>query len=141
VSIITDAISGLVTGISGAATSVMNAAGLLPADKQAELTATLAKLQTDANNAQNAVNQAEAGVTGTNFFKFFVAGWRPLIGWVCGFAFILQYILQPVVTWAGGHLTAIDMSVPTQVVLGMLGLGTGISRTVEKIQGAAGKHV
>jgi hypothetical protein len=40
--------------------------------------------------AQLAVNQAEAGSQ-----NVFVAGWRPFVGWACGFAFVYAYIVQP----------------------------------------------
>lgn len=146
-SAITDLIGGIVSGLGDTALKIRTAiTGIDPA-KQAEVTeltmniqAAAAKLEADANMAQVQLDQAEAGVTGTNFFKFWVSGWRPFIGWVCGGAFVLQYVVQPVATWLGAHLPQIDMGVPTQVVLGMLGLSQVVTRTVEKIQGAAGNH-
>ena len=67
---IIDIISGLVGGVGDAVSKVTNAVGVLPADKQAELTTTLAKLQADATKAQTDIEHASQGVTGTNFFKF-----------------------------------------------------------------------
>lgn len=146
-SAITDLVTGLVGGIGDAAIKIrMAITGIDPA-KQAEIQELTMNIAAQANQAaadiqkaQIALDQTEAGVTGSNFFKFWVAGWRPFIGWVCGAAFVLQYVAQPVANWCGAHLALIDMSVPTQVVMGMLGLGTGIARTVEKIQGASGNH-
>lgn len=146
-SAITDLVTGIIGGIGDAAVKIRTAlTGIDPAKAAEiqELTLTISEKANEAATqvqlAQSQIDQTEAGVTGTNFFKFWVAGWRPFIGWVCGAAFVLQYVVQPVANWAGGHLAMIDMSVPTQVVMGMLGLGTGIARTVEKIQGASGNH-
>jgi hypothetical protein len=137
---IMDIISGLVGGVGDAVSKVTNAVGVLPADKQAELTTTLAKLQADATKAQTDIEQASLGVTGTNFFKFWVAGPRPFILWICGVAFGLQYVIVPVAHWFGWMIPVIDMGVPTEVVLGLLGLGNIVTRSIEKINGAAGSH-
>jgi hypothetical protein len=146
-SVITDIASGLTGAIGDAALKIRIAiTGIDPA-KQAEIQELTMNIASKANQAaadlqaaQVTLDTAEAGVTGTNFFKFWVAGWRPFIGWVCGSAFVLQYVVQPVANWCGAHLMAIDMGVPTQVVLGMLGLSQVVTRTVEKIQSAAGNH-
>lgn len=85
--------------------------------------------------AQIEVNKAEA--QSSSVFK---GGWRPFIGWVCGFAFAYHFILQPVLLFgvgvAGIQLPALpefDMSQMMPVLLGMLGLG-GL-RTFEKQKG------
>jgi len=146
-SAITDIVTGLVGGIGDAAVKIRTAlTGIDPAKAAEiqELTLNISsktnELATQVQLAQSQIDQSEAGVTGTNFFKFWVAGWRPFIGWVCGSAFVLQYVAQPIANWCGAHLVAIDMGVPTQVVLGMLGLSQVVTRTVEKIQGSAGNH-
>jgi hypothetical protein len=74
--------------------------------------------------AQSATNTAEASNP-----SIFVSGWRPFIGWVCGFGFVYS-IIQPAF-----HLPPIDM----QNIIGILGgmLGLGAMRTVEKIKGVA----
>lgn len=89
--------------------------------------------------AQLEVNRAEAASG-----SVFKGGWRPFIGWVCGFAFAYHFILQPVlifgVTAAGITLPPLpefDMTTLMPVLLGMLGLG-GL-RTVEKIKDKAAK--
>lgn len=83
------------------------------------------------------INKAEAASG-----SIFKGGWRPFIGWVCGFAFAYHFILQPIlifgVTAAGVQLPPLpefDMSQLMPVLLGMLGLG-GL-RTVEKIKDKA----
>ena len=85
--------------------------------------------------AQIEVNKAEAASG-----SVFKGGWRPFIGWVCGFAFAYHFILQPILlfgTAAAGvslpPLPEFDMSQMMPVLLGMLGLG-GL-RTYEKKTG------
>ena len=87
--------------------------------------------------AQIEVNKAEAASG-----SVFKGGWRPFIGWVCGFAFAYHFILQPILlfgTAAAGvslpPLPEFDMSQMMPVLLGMLGLG-GL-RTYEKKTGVS----
>ena len=87
--------------------------------------------------AQIEVNKAEAASS-----SVFKGGWRPFIGWVCGFAFAYHFILQPILlfgTAAAGvslpPLPEFDMSQMMPVLLGMLGLG-GL-RTYEKRTGVS----
>lgn len=74
--------------------------------------------------AQSATNTAEAGSS-----NVFVAGWRPFIGWVCGFGFLYS-IVQPAL-----YLPPVDLNNVIAVLGGMLGLGA--MRTVEKVKGVA----
>lgn len=68
----------------------------------------------------------------------FVSRWRPFIGWVCGTAFALKYVLVPVLasTLPAAGITfvppVVDMSEMLPVLLGMLGLGA--FRTYEKVK-------
>jgi len=87
--------------------------------------------------AQIEVNKAEAASG-----SVFKGGWRPFIGWVCGFAFAYHFILQPILLFgtavAGVSLPPLpefDMSQMMPVLLGMLGLG-GL-RTYEKKTGVS----
>lgn len=68
----------------------------------------------------------------------FVAGWRPFIGWVCGFAILYSYFVSPLASWS---FAALGWNVPElpalddhlwEVLTGMLGLGA--MRTVEKVK-------
>lgn len=69
--------------------------------------------------------------------KIFVSGWRPFIGWVCGFAFAYHFILQPLLIFIFSYrgiivsLPTFNMDALTTVMYGMLGLG--IYRSAEKI--------
>lgn len=108
------------------------------AKAQAEATTQMLEFVTSQNNAQLAVDAAEA-----NNKNVFVAGWRPAIGWACGAAFAWDYVLEPMATFvcaAIGHpvaLPSLDTSEMTPVLMGMLGLGG--MRTYEKIAGAAAR--
>jgi hypothetical protein len=74
--------------------------------------------------------------------SIFVAGWRPAIGWICGFALAWSFILQPIGSWVV-FMFGVDIEgIPTielgpllSILLGMLGLG-GL-RTYEKRLGVA----
>ena len=69
----------------------------------------------------------------------FRGGWRPFVGWTCGVAFAMHFVLFPVVNFflvGAGYeqiTVAFDMDTLLTVLLGMLGLG-GL-RTVEKWKG------
>ena len=85
--------------------------------------------------AQIEVNKAEA-----QSGSIFKGGWRPFIGWVCGFAFAYHFILQPLMVFGSAvagvslpPLPEFDMSQMMPVLLGILGLG-GL-RTFEKQKG------
>lgn len=81
------------------------------------------------------VNKVEAGHR-----SVFVAGWRPFIGWSCGFIFVYHGIVVHIVEFIAalngvdvGTLPKFDIGVFTSVLLGLLGLG-GL-RTYEKFKG------
>lgn len=87
-----------------------------------------------------AKGQLEINLAEAKSGSVFKGGWRPFIGWVCGFAFMYHFILQPLILFA---VTASGVSIPTlpefdmsslmTVMMGMLGLG-GL-RTFEKQKG------
>jgi hypothetical protein len=69
----------------------------------------------------------------------FRGGWRPFVGWTCGVAFAMHFVLFPVANFFLASLgyeqitVAFDMETLLTVLLGMLGLG-GL-RTAEKWKG------
>ena len=87
--------------------------------------------------AQIELNKIEAGNRST-----FVAGWRPFIGWVCGFALAYNFVIRDLIAWVMVN-TGTEASLPPDlamgelmtVLLGMLGLGA--FRTAEKFGGKA----
>ncbi len=109
------------------------------AKAEAEATTELLNFVTSANNAQLAVDQAEA-----NNKNVFVAGWRPFIGWVGGVALAWTYIGNPVANWIlfaihpnAAAIPAIPTGDLMNLVTAMLGLGA--MRTYEKVKGLAPK--
>ncbi len=91
---------------------------------------------TDLAKGQLSVNQAEASSAST-----FTSGWRPFVGWVCGFGLASQFLVGPFATWSAalaGHpivYPSLDIGTLLTLLLGMLGLGA--ARTVEKLNGVA----
>lgn len=136
-STVVDSIS---SGISNLATSIRSAiTGELSPDKRAELERIALNAENLQKHTQLQINLAEA-----NHQSVFVAGWRPFIGWVCGFALANNYIVRP---WAIAALSAagatfefpvIDLSLMLPVLTGMLGLAG--MRTYEKKQGVSQNH-
>ena len=89
--------------------------------------------ETDLAKGQQDINKAEA----TNDSRF-VAGWRPFVGWVCGFGLLYAVILEPVSRFIAqvifkyaGAFPVIDTTITMQLLFALLGVG-GL-RTVEKM--------
>ena len=97
-----------------------------------------AKMMMQPSLAQIELNKIEA-----SHRSIFVAGWRPFIGWVCGFALLWHFILFDMLSWVTvnffPHATALPELTETEtlvtVLLSLLGLGA--MRTVEKFGGKA----
>jgi hypothetical protein len=85
------------------------------------------------NLAQIEVNKNEALSK-----HWFVASWRPFIGWVCGFALLYSFILQPffefILLAFGMSINAPELNIQQliSILFGMLGMAT--MRTYEKIK-------
>lgn len=106
-----------------------------------EMAATLQSQEYQLLIEQIRVNAAEASST-----SWFVAGWRPFVGWVCGAALAYTYIVLPflqffVYSWGAvdtinkfSRLPKLDLTDLLPILLGMLGLG--IMRTYEKSKDA-----
>ena len=82
-----------------------------------------------AMTAQTDINKTEAGSS-----SIFVSGWRPYIGWICGFAITYQYLVRPfIVAFLPQYqFPGLDDNL-WQLTMGMLGLG-GL-RSFEKFKG------
>lgn len=115
--------------------------GLIPdpaaaAKAKAEAVQMMMDMAAKADAAQLEVNKVEAASG-----SLFVAGWRPMVGWVCACGVAWNWIGLPVgmfVAAAVGHgmdLRPADLSEMLPLLLGMLGMG-GL-RTFEKMQGVA----
>ena len=89
---------------------------------------------------QMSVNAEEAKST-----NWFVSGWRPWIGWICGAGLAYAVLVEPLARFIAqvgfhyaGPFPVIDTTLTMQVLIGMLGLGT--MRTWEKTKGAEGNR-
>lgn len=84
--------------------------------------------------AQTDINKVEAASA-----SLFVSGWRPYIGWICGTAFSLHFLVFPIINFILVALSypevkiTFDMTTLLTVLGGMLGIG-GL-RTIEKLNG------
>lgn len=84
--------------------------------------------------AQIKVNENEANST-----NWFVAGWRPAVGWICAIALGYVSVCEPVLRFVSmlwgyrGAFPVIDTTITIQVLFGMLGLGA--MRSFDKQQG------
>ena len=113
--------------------------GIEDPNKRAEIEFKLRELEQALNMGQIEINKAEA--TNPNWF---VAGWRPFIGWTGGFAIAYIYILSPLIDWgcaiAGVHVATPrpDMAMLFNLILALLGLGG--MRTYEKSKNVHNRH-
>jgi hypothetical protein len=133
---------GLLSGISGLINTIR---GKSPEDamKLAEIAgkyqSEILAADVQAVQAQNDVNKVEAASN-----SVLVAGWRPYIGWVCGTAFAINFVVGPLASWATslfGHpviFPILNMTELMPVLMGMLGLGG--MRSWEKVNGVKTGH-
>lgn len=75
------------------------------------------------------VGQLEINKEEAKSESWFKSGWRPFVGWCCGFAFVYAAILEPILRFISSVLfgyeeefPTLDTSLTMQVLLGMLGL-------------------
>ena len=104
----------------------------------------LIKLQQSGDLAQMTgqldINKEEAKST-----NWFVAGARPFILWICGFAMLYCTLIEPILRFFAtvfykynGAFPVIDTGFTMQVMMGILGLGA--MRTFEKAKNAEGNR-
>jgi hypothetical protein len=115
--------------------------GLIPdpnarAKAQADFMKDLLTQLSAADAGQMEVNKVEAGSD-----SVFVAGWRPMIGWVCALSLAYQYLGRAIATavfdamhWPLPYLPGLDEHL-WELMFGLLGMGA--LRSFEKIKGAA----
>lgn len=111
----------------------------------------LLKMQQSGDLAQLAADtdlaklQIQTNIEEAKSTNWWVAGWRPAIGWVCGAGLAYAALVEPFArfaakVWFGysGEFPVIDTDLTLQILMGMLGLGA--MRSVEKVKGAEGKR-
>lgn len=132
------AVGGLLGGVGSLIKDVREAwTGEISPDKKAEIEAKLLELENQTMNAQAAINLEEAKSE-----KWWVAGWRPFIGWICGASLAYAAILCPLMTWVAqvcfgytGKFPQLDTSITASTLTAMLGIG--IMRSYDKKQAPA----
>lgn len=91
----------------------------------------------DQVSQQLEVNKAEAQSS-----NWFVAGWRPYIGWICGTALAINFIVNPLLLW-GSTMAGHALQPPVMDIKAVIGivttlLGFGGYRSLEKIRSIPG---
>jgi hypothetical protein len=93
------------------------------------------KAESDSKQGQIAINLEEAKSS-----SIFNSGWRPFIGWVCGFSLAYAAVFDPFIRFVAqvifaynGIFPIINTEITLQVLVGILGLGG--YRTYEKVKG------
>ena len=136
------AVGGLLGGVGQLAKDIRQAiTGDLPPEKQAEITQKLMELENNAMTAQTAINLEEAKSE-----NICVSGWRPFVGWICGFALAYAAILEPFMSWVAtvygytGKYPVLNTEITMQVLIGLLGLGAYRSYDKKQSPAAAGKE-
>ena len=125
----------VVDKVAGGIRNVRNTfAKNLPPDQQAEFDLKIRELESDIGKAQAEIGKAEAGSS-----RFFVAGARPFILWICGIALSYHFLIAPLISQIWGlTMPLIDMGPLMTLLFGMLGLA-GL-RTYEKAKNIQNNH-
>ena len=127
-------------GIGNLANSIRTAITGVDVEKKAELEKIIVEADILQRKSQKEINKLEAV-----HVSVFVAGWRPFIGWVCGFGLAYNFIVHPLIIW-GVQIAGIQDVVPPVLAIGELMplllalLGLGGLRTYEKLKGVQHKH-
>jgi len=127
---------GLFSGIGSLAKDIRIAITGKDPVKMAEAIAKAQEIEAAAAIAQTDINKEEA-----KHPNWFVAGWRPFIGWTCGIALAFHYVIAPFLVWffsifnVTTTVPTLDMAALMTLLFGMLGLGG--YRSYEKKQGIA----
>ena len=136
------AVGGLLSGVGTLAKDLREAiTGDLPADKRAEIEQKIMELELAAAQAQTKVNEIEAASE-----HWFVAAWRPAVGWIGAAALGYSAILEPFMTWwavlfgSTATFPALDTTITMQVLFAMLGMGAYRSFDKKQAPAPAGKE-
>jgi hypothetical protein len=84
--------------------------------------------ETSLATAQMAINTEEAKSQ-----SLFVSGWRPFVGWNCGFGLSYQFLVYPILVAYNKDIVSLDINTLITLLGGLLGLGS--LRTLEKLRG------
>ena len=140
----------LISGLFSAAQSLIERFFPDP-EKKAAAQLELLKMQQNGELAQLAAEtdlaklQLQVNVEEAKSTNWFVAGWRPGIGWVCGAGLAYAALIEPFARFIAkvgftytGEFPVISTDLTLQILMGMLGLGA--MRSVEKIKNSEDKR-
>ncbi len=110
-------------------------------DADTELKGKLAEAASQINNDyQLQLAQLDIIKTEAASASLFVSGWRPAIGWICGFSLCYAAIIEPIARFIAsvifayaGAFPVINTDITMQILMGLLGLAG--MRTFEKHKG------
>jgi len=94
-------------------------------NKRAEIEKELELAAMSLQQGQIDINKEEAKSA-----NLFVAGWRPFVGWTCGFGVAWAFLLQPIaifilkVSGYTGDTPNVDIANLLALLFGLLGMGT-----------------
>lgn len=98
--------------------------------------------QTSSQDFQLLLGQIEVNKKEAESDSLFKSGWRPFIGWSCGFSFVYAGIIEPISRFIAmvvfkyvGPFPVIDTQLTIQILLALLGIA-GL-RSYEKLKGIA----
>jgi hypothetical protein len=107
-------------------------------NKRAEAEESL-RIALASNEFQLAIEQIKVNAIEASSDDKFTKRWRPFIGWICGTAFALHFVIFPILNWfvvlfgAPAINIVFDMQSLMYALGGLLGLGG--FRTFEKVKG------
>jgi len=94
------------------------------------------RIDADLAKGQQDINKIEAQSP-----HWFVAGWRPAVGWICVLGLAYQFLFYSLLCWLNAWLKfapqnppALEIGTLMTLLMGMLGLGG--MRSFEKVKGA-----
>ena len=94
-------------------------------EKRRKYEVMLSELESSEIMGQLEINKQEA-----KHKSIFVAGWRPLGGWICGLGFFVGVLVRPFVIAFGYEMPALPLEMIMPIWAGLIGL-----RTYEKNKG------
>jgi hypothetical protein len=127
-----------ITGIGSIADAAMGIVNKIWPDKtQAEKDQAALEMAQVMNEHNLVIGQVEVNKVEAASTNWFVAGWRPFVGWVCGFGLAYQFLFYPLLSKLIS-IIPLDISNLNTILMGMLGLGA--MRTFEKVKNSEGNR-
>ena len=111
----------------------------------AEITAQ-GELQKMMADVQLSKGQLDINLAEAKNVNWWVAGWRPFIGWICGTILLNNYVMVPYVDFIAKlcHSTiqvpVLDWNGVAPILITLLGGGSMLLRSYEKRTGVQGRH-